>query len=64
MPRKIQFNQGLEKPKIPKTEMVNPSLHSQGISVRYTDTEAQAPVFWSSDANSQLIEKVPDARKD
>ena len=44
--------------------MVNPSLHSQGISVRYTDAEAQAPVFWSSDANSQLIEKVPDARKD
>ena len=29
-----------------------------------TDTEAEAPVFWSSDANSWLIVKVPDAGKD
>ena len=29
-----------------------------------TDAEAEAPVFWSSDANSQLIGKVPDAGKD
>ena len=28
-----------------------------------TDAEAEAPVFWSSDANRQLIGKVPDARK-
>ena len=28
------------------------------------DAEAEAPVFWSSDANRQLIGKVPDARKD
>ena len=27
-------------------------------------TGAEAPVFWSSDANSWLIGKVPDARKD
>ena len=27
-------------------------------------TEAEASVFWSSDTNSQLIGKVPDARKD
>ena len=26
-----------------------------------TDAEAEAPVFWSSDANSLLIGKVPDA---
>ena len=25
---------------------------------------AQAPLFWSPDVNSQLIGKVPDARKD
>ena len=29
-----------------------------------TDAEAEAPIFWSSDVNSWLIGKVPDARKD
>ena len=29
-----------------------------------TDAEAEAPVFWSSDVNSQLIGKVSDAGKD
>ena len=28
------------------------------------DAEVEAPVFWSSDANSQLIGKVPDAEED
>ena len=28
------------------------------------DAEAEALVFWSSDTNSQLIGKVPDAGKD
>ena len=27
-------------------------------------TDAEAPVFWSSDANKQLTGKVPDAGKD
>ena len=34
------------------------------ILFRKTDTEAEAPVFWSPDANSRLIGKVPDAEKD
>ena len=29
-----------------------------------TDVGVEAPVFWSPDANSQLIGKVPDAGKD
>ena len=29
-----------------------------------TDAEAEAPIFWSSDANRWLIGKVPDAGKD
>jgi len=29
-----------------------------------TDAKAEAPVFWSPDANSRLIGKVPDAGKD
>ena len=34
------------------------------ILLALADAEAEAPVFWSSDANSWLIGKVPDARKD
>jgi len=29
-----------------------------------TDAEAEAPIFWSPDMNSQLIGKDPDVRKD
>ena len=29
-----------------------------------TEAEAEVSVFWSSDANRRLIEKVPDAGKD
>ena len=29
-----------------------------------TDAEAEAPIFWSSDVNRQLIGKVPDTGKD
>ena len=29
-----------------------------------TDAEAEAPVFWLSDTNRQLIAKVPDSGKD
>ena len=32
--------------------------------VERTDAEVETPVFWSSDANSWLIGKVPDAGKD
>ena len=34
------------------------------ILIGRTDTEAEAPVFWSPDADSWLIGKVPDAGKD
>ena len=34
------------------------------IVIGRTDAEAETPVFWSSDANSWLIGKVPDAGKD
>ena len=29
-----------------------------------TNAEAEAPIFWSSDASSQLITMVPDAGKE
>ena len=34
------------------------------ILIGRTNAEAEAPVFWSSDVNSQLIGKVPDAGKE
>ena len=34
------------------------------ILVGSTDAEAEIPVFWSSDVNSWLIGKIPDAGKD
>ena len=34
------------------------------ILIGRTDGEAEAPVFWASDVNRRLIEKVPDAGKD
>ena len=33
-------------------------------SLEGPDAEAETPVFWSSDANSRLIGKVPDTGKD
>ena len=32
--------------------------------IERNDSEAEAPVFWPPDVNSQLIGKVPDAGKD
>ena len=34
------------------------------ILIERNDSEAEAPVFWPPDVNSQLIGKVPDAGKD
>ena len=39
---------------------INPEYSLEGRN----DAEAEAPVFWSSDTNRQLIGKVPDAGKD
>ena len=35
-----------------------------GIFFGRTDAEAETPIFWPSDAKSQLIGKDPDAGKD
>ena len=43
---------------------VNLKGNKPWILVGRTDAEAEAPVFWSSDANSWLIGKVLDAGKD
>ena len=40
------------------------SIHQPWKLIGRTNAEAGTPVFWSSDANSQLIGKVPDAGND
>ena len=44
-------------------KLVNLKGDQPWILTGMTDAEAEAPVFWSSDANSSLIGKVPDAGK-
>ena len=43
---------------------VNPKGNQPWIFIGGTDAEAEAPMFWSPDAKSQLIVKDPDAGKD
>ena len=43
---------------------VNLKGNQPWILIGRTDAEAEAPVFWSSDVNRWLIEKVPDDGKD
>ena len=43
---------------------VNPKGNQPRILIGWTDAEAEAPILWPPDANSQLIGKDPDAEKD
>ena len=43
---------------------VNPKGNQSGIFIGRTDAEAEAPIFWPPDVQSQLIRKDPDAGKD
>ena len=45
-------------------ESVHPKGNLSWIFIGRTDAEAEAPVLWSPDANSQLTGKDPDAGKD
>ena len=43
---------------------VNPNGNQPWIFIGRTDAEAEAPIFWSPDAKSQLTGKDPDAGED
>ena len=47
-----------------ETRQVNPKGNQPWIVIRRTDTEAEAPVFWTPGMNNRLIGKDPDAEKD
>ena len=44
-----------------KIQPVHPKGGQSWVFIGRTDAEAEAPVFWSTDANSRLIGKDPDA---
>ena len=47
-----------------KTKLVSLKGNQPWVFIGRTDAEAEASVFQSTDVNSQLIGKVPDAGKD
>ena len=47
-----------------KIKPVNPKGNQPWIFIGRTDAEAEAPVIWSHDGDSRLIEKVSDTGKD
>ena len=54
----------LESPLDKKEIKINLKGNQPLILIGKTFAEAEAPVFWSPDVNSQLTGKVPDAGKD
>ena len=56
----------LKVPRTARTEIkpVNYKRNWLWILIGRSEAEAEAPVFWSSDANRQLFRKDPDAEKD
>ena len=54
----------LESPLDSKEIKVHPKGNQPWILIGRTDAEAEAPISWSPDVNSQLIGKDPEARKD
>ena len=47
-----------------ETKPVNLKGNQPWTFIGRTDAEAETPVFWSSDVNSWLMWKIPDANKD
>ena len=62
--RSVGLEKTLESPlNCKKIKPVNPKGNQSCIFIGRTDTEAEAPILWPSDAKSQLVGKDPDARK-
>ena len=47
-----------------ESQPVNPKGNQPWIFIERTDSEAEAPILWPPDMNSQLTGKDPDAGKD
>ena len=61
----VALEKTLESPLDSKeSKPVNPRGTQSWIFIGRTDAEAETPILWSPDVNSQLTEKESDARKD
>ena len=60
----VVLEKTLESPLDCKIQPVNPKGNQPWIFIGRTDAEAEAPILWPSDVNSQLIRKDPDAGKE
>ena len=61
----VALEKTLESPfECKEIKPVNPKGNQSWIFIGGTDSEAEAAVFWPSDAKSQLVGKDPDAGKD
>ena len=47
-----------------ESQPVNPKGNQLWIPIERNDSEAEAPILWTPDVNSQLIGKDPDAGRD
>ena len=59
----VLLNCGVGKT-LEEIQPVHPKGDRSWVFIGRTDVEAEAPVFWSPDENSQLTGKVPDTGKD
>ena len=58
------FEKTLESPlNCNEIKPINPKRNQSWIFIGRIDAEAEAPILWPPDANSQLVEKDPDAGK-
>jgi len=62
--RTVVLKKTLESPVNCKIKSVNPKGNQPWIFTGRTDAEAEAPILWPPDVQSQFTEKDPDAGKD
>ena len=62
---KLMLEKTLESPlDCKEIQTVNPKVNQSWIFIWRTDTEAETPIIWPSDAKNWLTGKDPDAEKD
>ena len=62
--RTVVLKKTLESPVNCKIKSINPKGNQPWIFTGRTDAEAEAPILWPPDVQSQFTEKDPDAGKD
>ena len=60
----VVLEKSLESPLHSKIKPVNPKWNQSWVFIGRTDTEAETPILWPTDAKNWVIWKDPDAEKD